>query len=74
MKESKNMIFNINNLDYTVSIGADKNSVLENELLKLLPKGKTIDTKTLLSAYMHQTVVVLQYKQKIDEMLDKIDA
>ncbi len=68
------MTFNINNMDYTVNIGADKNGILEKELRKLLPAGKSIDTKRLLSAYMHQTLVVLQYKQKIDEMLDKIDA
>jgi hypothetical protein len=74
MKETKNITFNINNLDYTVNIGFDRDGGLEKELFKLLSKdGTPIDTKLLLSAYMHQTVVLLQYKQKIDEMINKID-
>ncbi len=73
MNEGKKITFNINNLDYTVSIGPDRDKIFEKELRKLLPLGQIIDTKKLLSAYMHQTLVALQYKQKIDEMLDKID-
>ncbi|MBD3840844.1 MAG: hypothetical protein IE909_02985 [Campylobacterales bacterium] len=68
----KKITFHINNAAYTVDIGEDSDNALENGLKKFLPTDKNISTEELLLAYLRKTQEFLIYKDKLEEIMQKI--
>ncbi|OPX27536.1 MAG: hypothetical protein B1H07_01000 [Campylobacteraceae bacterium 4484_166] len=71
--ENRTIDIKIDNIIYSHDAKFDVDGIFENELRQLLPKDRPTTAKDLLSAYMHQTLVVISYKKKIDEILAKLE-
>jgi len=74
LMENKKITFYINNEAYTVNIGPDKDGAFQDELTKLVPTQRNINTKELLAAYIKQSHQLVKYNSELEKLLDKLNS
>lgn len=68
----KNITFHINNEAYTVDIGEDPESKLEDGLKKFLTTEKNLSTAELLLAYLRKSQELVNFEEEINEEISKL--
>lgn len=68
----KEITFYIDNVAYTIDIGADADNVLENSIKDFLSTDESLTTKDVLLAYLRRTEEVVQYKRKLRSIIHTI--
>ena len=62
------LTFHINNMAYTINVSDN----LKEEITRILPTDKNVDTKELLAAYIRMAQEFTKFKENIQIISDKI--